>query len=164
MTETTEPNEAGGDTTPRARRLARRIVFGSFLLLATTFIVSSAWQLIAGIYAPAPAPVITDGAGVRDEARACGDGIAKLSSALERGFLAASTKDDEASALRTLAEAMQPEWAQRAAVEDACATQPRGQDAFAALLRLKLAEEGFVRRQIVEIAPVRRDVRAYLPR
>jgi hypothetical protein len=59
---------------------------------------------------------------------------------------------------------MQPEWAEQAAVATACASDPRGQDAFAALLRLKLAEEGFVRRQIVEIAPVRRDVRAYLPR
>jgi hypothetical protein len=162
MNETTEPSEAGPDTTARARRLARRLVFGSFLLLATAFVVSSAWQLIAGIYAPGP--VVIAPAGAPEEARACSDGIARLSTALERGFVAASTKDDEVSALRTLAEGMQPEWTEQAAVEKACAAQPRGQDAFAALLRLKLAEEGFVRRQIVEIAPVRRDVRAYLPR
>jgi hypothetical protein len=172
MSKATERNEAGPDAPidpdapadaarTRARRLARRLVYGSFLLLATAFVVSSAWQLIAGIYAPAP--VVIAPAGAPAEARACSDGIARLSSALERGFVAASTKEDEASALRTLADGMQPEWADQPAVEQACATQPRGQDAYAALLRLKLAEEGFVRRQIVEIAPVRRDVRAYLP-
>lgn len=156
-------DDAGTVADARARRLARRIVFGSFLLLSTAFVVSSAWQLIRGIYAPG-SPIAPVGASAPSTAAACADGVAKLTTALDRAFAAATTKDDEAAALKTLSETMQPEWSEQAAVEATCAQEARGQDAYAALLRLRMAEEVFVRRQIAEIAPVRRDVRAYLPR
>ncbi|WP_394849345.1 hypothetical protein LZC95_18100 [Pendulispora brunnea] len=162
-----EPSERP-QRTPR-QKLASRLVYGSFLGLATAFILSSTYQLMIGVFGMGIEPLPSSG---RPEAavegQACADGIAQLSAALERGF-AHSVGPDGASARTEEAvvagfrKNLEPEWTGEAAIERTCASHPHGQEAFAALLRLKLAQEGFVRRQMVEIDPLRRSVNAYLP-
>jgi hypothetical protein len=155
--------------TPR-QKLASRLVYGSFLGLATAFILSSTYQLTVGVFGMSIEPLAAKAAPATAsiEARACADGIALLSNALERGFAhsvgpdGASTRTDEA-VLANFRKNLEPEWTGESAVEQTCASHPHGQEAFAALLRLKLAQEGFVRRQMVEIDPLRRSVNAYLP-
>ena len=146
------------------RRLASRIVYASFLVLVVAFILSSALQIVSAVFGWGSERMATTAAAT-PTTRACGDGVARLSSALERAFAAAMREDDDATALRVFEEARRPEWtdATAADVERSCAAAPHGTDAFAALMRLNLTEEAFVRRQVVEVAPLRRDVAAYLP-
>ncbi|WP_394838874.1 hypothetical protein LVJ94_18450 [Pendulispora rubella] len=162
-----EPSELP-PRTPR-QKLASRLVYGSFLGLATAFILSSTYQLVVGVFGlgseplPGSAPPAS-----AVEAQACSDGIALLSAALERSF-AHSVGPDGASArteeavVAAFRKNLEPEWTGEPAIERTCGSHPHGHEAFAALLRLKLAQEGLVRRQMVEIDPLRRSVNAYLP-
>jgi len=155
--------------TPR-QKLASRAVYGSFLGFATAFILASTYNLVVGVFGLGIEPLVgtppPEKASV--ETRACADGIAQLSNALERSF-AHSVGPDGASArteealVATFRKNLEPEWTGESAIEQTCASHPHGQEAIAALLRLKLAQEGFVRRQMVEIDPLRRSVNAYLP-
>ncbi|WP_394820571.1 hypothetical protein [Pendulispora albinea] len=159
------------------QKLASRLVYGSFLGLAAAFILSSAFQLIVSVFGLGIEPLAAPGAGagqtVDSHPHACTEGIASLSAALDRSFAHAAGPDPTAGAagepaseealLANFRKNLEPEWAEERKIEESCMGQPRGRDAFAALLRLKLAEEGFVRRQMVEIDPLRRSVQAYLP-
>lgn len=144
-------------------------MYASFLAVVALFVVASFAQIVQAVFGVGAAPLARaapPAAGSRAAAGACGQGVARLSTALDRGFSAATVRDSEAAALRAFDEGVRPEWNEDAAagVEKDCRDDARGRDAFAALLRLKLAEEEFLRRQVVELAPLRRDVEAYLPR
>ena len=159
----------------RRRKLASRIVFGAFALFATAFILSSAAQLMSAVLGlriepVTAAPQAATTPPLTEPGRAaCAAGIERLIAALDRAFLEAS-KLATAGAMSAdgVVTAFQgsalPEWSEEAAIETGCRSDPHGSDAFAAVLRLRLAEESFLRRQIVELSPVRRDVQAYLPR
>jgi hypothetical protein len=97
---------------------------------------------------------------------ACAEGVRRLLASIDAAVVSAKTEGatDEATAVARFKERLAPEWADENAIRARCASVPRGQDAFAAVLRLRLAQEGFVRRQVAEITPIRRDVTAYLPR
>ena len=147
-----------------AQKRATRLVHGLFLALAIVFVGVSACEIIGaalGLFGEAlgaeagPARVAAG--------RECGEGLRQLAAALERAALEAFTANDETTAISRFHAGLLPEWEGLQAVEARCADR-RGRDAFAALLRLRRVQEGFVRRQIVEIAPLRRDVSAYLPR
>ena len=87
--------------------------------------------------------------------------------AVDRAAAASAMAPDEDAAVAAFRKALQPEWGREKEVEAACAADPseshRGQGAFAALERLRVAEETSARRRAVETAPLRQDVRAYLP-
>lgn len=174
--ETTE--EGPSARTPR-QRVASRLVYGSFLGLATAFILSSTFQLVVGVFgvgseplaAADPSPAGPDGLNTPStpSTQACADGIARLSAALDRNLARAVVPEGESvrteeAALAAFRKGLDPEWTEEAAIQQSCVNEPRGEDAFAALLRLKLAQEGLVRRQMAEIDPLRRNVQAYLPR
>ena len=146
-----------------ARRRGSRIISAAFVTVASVFVALSTLQIVpqalglgARSLASASAP---GGAGA-----GCAEGVASLARALDRGLASASSAQtaDEEAAVATLRASLSPEWSGEAQVAAACNESPGGQDAFAALLRLKLAEEHFVRNDVVEIAPLRRDVAAYL--
>jgi len=178
-----EDEEGRADRTPR-QRVASRVVYGTFLGVATAFILSSTVQIIVAVFGLDAAPLggqvaspVGDAPGspVAANARACTEGIARLAGALDRSFartaIAQAAGDDgprgidrEEALAASFRKDLAPEWDTEKAVEASCAGDTRSEDAFAALLRLKWAQEGFVRRQMVEIEPLRREVRAYLPR
>lgn len=142
-----------GERTGR-RSLSSRVVYGSFLGLATAFIVSSTYQIIVALFGLQVAPLASP---ANDSA--CAAAIERLVGALDRASRAAHGEDEAA-----FASALAPEWDAQADTERICRAEPRGTDAYGALLRLRRAEEGSIRRQSVEIAPLRRDVGAYLTR
>jgi hypothetical protein len=163
-----EPEKTPEKPKVDARRRGKRIIAAGFVTLATVFIGLSALEIIPQVFGwgVQPLPVA---AGPRSPAPgpACAEGVAQLAAALDRGLAAASgmrTADEEA-AVASFHASLSPEWDGEANVAASCSSgPPRGADAFAALLRLKLAEEHFVRKNVVEIAPLRRDIAAYLGR
>ncbi len=153
------PSEApGGDTeesrAPSRERGVLRVILAVFLSLATAFVLSSTYQLWRAVYDPPP--------GIRgdsEEAHACRSGLEGLTKTLDTSFAAAAgrTEGDLALAFES---GLGPGWTDLAPVESACQKTPGGEDALAALLRLRRAEEAHLRRQTGEIAPLRRLVRA----
>ncbi len=149
------------EETQRRQLRGKRIVLTTFLGLTTIFVLSSTWQLMIGTFGMGTKPLSVE---LDPDATACADGVRRLAGALDRGMAKASAADSERSALLAFEGSLAPEWDEEKAVAAQCESRPRGRDAFSAVLRLRRTEEGFVRRQVVEIAPVRRDVQAYLPR
>jgi hypothetical protein len=148
----------------RARRTKRRVssvVYAVYVAVTSAFILLSIKALMDGVFhepeTGSPAAVVAS------TGKACADGVRTLATALDRGMAAAATAKDEPGAKASFERAISPEWDREAAVGTDCKTDLRGADAFAALLRLRRAEEGFLGRQVVEIAPLRRDVEAYAP-
>jgi len=157
----------------RRRRRGRRIVIGSFLSVATLFILSSAFQITRGVFGGGPEEVpAASGAGLSPS---CRDGLFRLHTALDRAFPRASAAlvaapapdgSGEEAVTRAFADALLPEWADEQRVRSAC-TEGGGtaaEEALAAVLRLKKAEETSLRRQAAELAPLRRRVAAYITR
>lgn len=165
----------------RARLRAKRAVLGVFIAVASVFIGLSALQIVPAVFGLGVTPL----AGLPDLSgptpRGCSEGVRRLAAALDRAAARAveargdevrsqgrvleekQAAADEEAALQSFRAALAPEWDGEEAVAALCKDDPRGEDAFAALLRLRLAEEHFLRKELVEIAPLRRDVAAYLP-
>ncbi|MEO6417929.1 MAG: hypothetical protein ABIP39_00880 [Polyangiaceae bacterium] len=149
------------EETQRAQNLGKRVVLAAFLGFATLFVLASTWQLMIGTFGMGTKPLSVE---LDPEAKACADGVRKLAGALDRAMAKASAADSEKSAVDAFEAGLAPDWNEETAISSQCESHPHGRDAFSALLRLRRTEEGFVRRQVVEIAPVRRHVQAYLPR
>jgi hypothetical protein len=136
-------------------------VYAVFTLVAGAFVISSTYQLAAGVFtepaSPTAAPVVALGP-------ACASGIQSLAGAVERGVAAAAAASTRAEAERRYQAARSPEWDHPRQHELIlpCATEARGADAVAAVSRLDRAAEGAIRRQSDELAPVRRAVDSFI--
>jgi hypothetical protein len=161
------------DPLSRARLAWRRAAIGLLFATATVFIGVSAVQIIPAVFGAGAKPLAPDSATGRE----CAKGLRDLEHALDRAteqamvggaaagaHAAGSTNDDQEAALSAFRDRLRPEWDTQAAIADKCKASPHGAEAFAALARLRRADEGLVRRQAVEVLPLRRDVAAYLPR
>ena len=145
--------EAIRDDAARARLQGKRAVLGIILVVSLALIGSSSMQIIPAVF----------GVGVRaipsappgSSARTCADGVRKLALALDRAVGAAGSASFQAR--------LQPEWALEATVRQACSQSTEGIDAWAALVRLRSAEEQLSPRAGAELEPLRRDVIAHLP-
>lgn len=158
--------ESDGTTPAEARRLAvqkrvRSLVYGAYTAFAIVFILLSVKALVAGVFHTDGTPL--GGGPATPTEKTCADGIRALTAALDRAMVAAAAKHEDAEVRAAFGAALSPEWDGEARLGEICRSEPRGADAFAALLRLRRAEEGFLGRQVAEIAPLRRDVEAYLP-
>ena len=140
-----------------ASRRGRRIVSAAFLLFAAAFIVVSTVNIARGVYGEP----VASGQGPHPSA-GCVAEIKVMVAALDRATAAGASARDESAALQAFAGAAKPEWDGISGTENACSATPQGKDAFAALLRLRAADESFLRRRVAEVAPLRRDVDAYL--
>lgn len=140
-----------------ASRRGRRIVSAAFISFAAAFIVISTLDIARGVYGK---PVASGEA--PPPSAACVAGIRVQVAALDRAMSASASSRDESTALQTFVGAAKPEWDGISETEEACSATPQGKDAFAALVRLRAADESFLRRRIAEVAPLRRDVDAYL--
>jgi hypothetical protein len=154
--------EGPGGPTPPAELRAKRVALGVVLVVSLAFIASSSWQIIPAVFGaridplPAAAPESPDGR--------CAAGVRALLGALDRvtGQVAPSTADDDemAAALRAR---LSPEWDRAGAVGQACETTPQGQQAWAALQRMKMAEDMPVRMGQDSLALLRVQVTEHLP-
>jgi hypothetical protein len=143
----------------KGRRI-RTAVYGVFVAFSAAFVLLSTWQIMIGVFGAAIAPVqVTQPAG-----KACAEGIHELERALDRGVAAATGAKSSADAEAKMRAALSPEWDKEQAVDATCAGDPHGADAWAALLRLRRAEEGAAGRRTVVVAPLRQDLDAYLAR
>jgi hypothetical protein len=139
-------------------RRGRSIVSALFVGVVSVFIVITTAQLGLGVFGKTASKA---GAGVAPPA-ACIAGISRLTPALDRALGASSPIADDSAALAAFAAATLPEWNDSQNIESACSTTPEGKDAFAAVLRLRRAEEALLHRDVAELSPMRRDVEAYL--
>lgn len=144
-----------GESPPQSRR-GRSITSAIFVGIVTVFIVITTWQVARGVFGKS-----TTKASVAPPP-ACVAGISRLSSALDRALGSTSQLADERAIDAAFASAARPEWDDSSKVEADCAKTQEGQDAFAALLRLRRAEESFLHRQAAELSPMKQDVEAYL--
>jgi hypothetical protein len=121
-----------GDSKGRSK-LASRAVYGSFLALATAFVLSSTVQLVVSVFE----------LGHREDRP-------KLSAACKEAIDGAFARAEAAAA------------DERSTLQRACSAGPRDGEALAALFRLWEAQEAFVRREKAEIEPLRQAVRSQL--
>ena len=82
-----------------------------------------------------------------------------LERAIERARLAYANlagDEDERTALARYRKALEPEWAERKAVEAACQSDPAGKKRLKDVVALRYAEEHAVRYESLGLAPLRR--------
>jgi hypothetical protein len=148
----------------RARLRGKRVALGIVIVLATGVIGLSALQIVPAVFGIGIAPIPSAPRG--SSARLCRDGLTALRDALDRARLEAARAEptqDQAATLAAFQRALLPEWDGADAIARVCAGVPHGTDAYAALLRLRAAEEQQTRRRAVDLGPLRRDVATYLP-
>ncbi len=146
-----------------AGRRGKRIMTLAFITFATVFVLSTTYQVMGALF--------SIGARARPESGAralvrgdCTSSLRALSGAVDRAVGAAARDLDESVAAADFRAALEPEWGEgEERAQRECAGVPGGDDAYAAVLRLRRAGEGLTRRQVVELGTLRRDVSAYLP-
>jgi hypothetical protein len=151
------------DALAAARKRGSRYLTIAFSLFASAFMLLSVGQLVMGVFGvgfdafrlPGPAPLA--GGACASELRGLNDAVGRALSAASR----AGT--DEQAVTMAYRSALSPEWDEEPAVVRACDAEPNGREAYGAVLRLRHAGEGLVRRQVVELAPLRQNIAAYLP-
>ncbi len=135
-------------------RRTTRAVYAVYIALTAAFVISNIWQVGLTLFGDAPHEAVAQGP--------CRAGIEELSGALDRAAKAAVEARDDADAERRYSEARRPEWDRYEEVRRACAAQPRGVDAMAALTRLERAHRSAVGRSAAALAPVRREVDSFI--
>jgi len=137
-----------------------RFVLGAFIAFVIAWTGASTWQIMAAAFG---APL---GAAAPPARSACSDALRAMAEAADSAAAVSLTAPDEASAVARYRGALGPSWDDdaRRRTDAACAGAPHGEEGLAAVLRFGQAQEGFVRRRAIEIAPLRRDVSAYVPR
>ena len=144
------------------------------MAISAVFVVLSTQQIIDAVFGMGVSPLpglsststSTSTSPAPVSGGACAGGIRRLDAALDRAasLAAAARSASEEAAMNAFRASLSPDWDGQAAVFASCASEPHGPDAVAALLRLRMGLEQVVRRQAVEIAPLRHDVSAYLGR
>jgi hypothetical protein len=153
--------DSSRDPLEKARKRGSRYLTAAFVTFATAFMLLSVGQLVMGVFGvgfetfrlPGPAPL---GAG------ACAGELRGLDAAIGRALGAASRVGTDDKALTAYRSALSPEWDEETDVARTCDGEPHGREAYAAVLRLRRGGEDLARRQVVELAPLRQNVSAYL--
>jgi len=163
MTPTTSSQPPPSADTERAASRGARVALLAFLALCSLFVLSSTWQLLQGALYGATAPAASDERRI-DPRGPCAGHLRRLAAAVDRGLAVATAAPSDDAALELFRGGLAPDWANRGAAVAACAPEPGGPDAFAAVDRLREAGEAVSRRTGGDLASARRDVAAVLPR
>jgi hypothetical protein len=141
---------------------ARRFGIALVIAISVAFIGASSWQIVPAVFGARVDPIPASDPG-SPEGR-CAAGVRSLLGALERagreGRPASRDGDEMAAALRAR---LSPEWEQADAVREACSASPQGEQAWAALERMKMAEEQPPRVGQDALAVLRVEVAQHLP-
>jgi hypothetical protein len=160
------PDESDLDeTVARARKRAKRVALALVSAVAMLFISASAVQIIRTVFGLQSDPVAATLA--EPTQRACALGVSRLARALDRASAsllpvsAEATEEDSARA--AFRRRLSPDWDSADTVMRECEHSFWGQDAWAALERLRRTQEELARRGQGELIQLRRDVSAHLP-
>jgi hypothetical protein len=145
--------EGSRDDAARARLQGKRVALGIVLFVSVAIIGSSTMQIVPAVFGAGIRPLPEGMAG--SSARTCAEGVQRLDQALDRAVDGAGSGDFSAR--------LRPEWDEESTVALACGQSSEGLDAWAALARLRSAEEHLAPDDRGLLAPLRRDVRAHLP-
>jgi hypothetical protein len=154
------PQPASDAVVARAGLRWKRVSLVFVTLVAVAFIAVSVLQIIPDVFGAwvHPLPPASPGS----PARICAEGVKTLARALDRASPSAGSPAFD--------KALQPEWNDAPAVEQACARSSEGLDAWAALLRLRSAEQQLARHagdppgeQAQDLATLQRQVASHLP-
>jgi hypothetical protein len=135
----------------RARRRTRRAVMIAYYAVVAAFIVLAAGNVTWQIWSPRfrrHAPID------------CATGLETLKQSVARARQAAGELTDasEDAALSRFRRALLPEWEERDTIAAACQSNDELASALDVIERLRYAEERAVRREVSELAPLRRRV------
>jgi hypothetical protein len=135
----------------RARRRTRRAFMAAYYAVVVIFIVIAASNVTWQIWSPRFR---------HHEPTDCGAGLEALKQGVARARQAAGELSDasEDAALARFRLALLPEWDRRDAISAACESNPELARALDVIERLRYAEERAVRREVSELAPLRRRV------
>jgi hypothetical protein len=155
-------HQGEGGAIPPAELRAKRVALGIVIVVAMAFIASSSWQIIPAVFGARIEPLPAAARGSPD--RQCAVGVRALLGALDRvtGQVGPSTADDDETAAALRAR-LSPEWDGAGEVGRACETSAQGQQAWAALQRMKMAEDMPVRMGQEGLALLRVQVTEHLP-
>jgi hypothetical protein len=137
-----------------SQKAVSRAVYGVFMLITTGFVLASIAQVAGAVFA---------GDRVHGVASAgCAAALREHASALDRALAAAAPAADLKEAERLYQDALGAHAGTNDGDPVACASDPVGADAMAALARLRRATESAVRRQSSALGPVRREVDSFI--
>jgi hypothetical protein len=149
----------------RARLRAKRAALAFVITVAVLFIASSAVQIIRAVFGLRSDPFAATLA--EPTQRVCALGVSRLVRALDRASASQPRLSDEAvvddATSAALRRRLSPDWDSADTVKRECERTFLGQDAWAALERLRRAQEELARRGQAELVSLRRDVSAHLP-
>jgi hypothetical protein len=139
----------------RARLRGKRAALGVVIAFSVGIIGLSAVQIVPAVFGAGITPIPAAQPGTKE--RTCADGVRRLASALDRAADSAGNASFE--------QRLQPEWGDAGWIHEACKEARQGLDAWAALARLRSAEEQLGPRAPLDgqLEPLRRDVQAHLP-
>ena len=140
------------DASARARLQGKRVALVVVIAVTVALIGASAWQIIPAVFGANITPLPPSPPG--SPARTCAEGVRRMAQALERAQGAAGSA--------SFGERLSPEWDDAGDVRKACDASPEGEDAWAALARMRCAAEQLAPRG-GELATLHRDVIAHLP-
>ena len=144
------------DDVVHARLQGKRAALGVVLLISIALIASSSLEIVPAVFGVGIQPIPPSPPG--SAARICAEGVRTLARALERAENGAGSASFQAR--------LEPEWDRAASIQQACGQSGEGLDAWAALARLRSAEEQLAPRPAADLeadlAPLRRDVIAHL--
>ncbi len=132
----------------KSRLRGRRIGIAIFSAIFTGATLIWTVQILTAVWGSAPA-----------SPAGCAAGTASMQRAVERARLAYATlagDEDERTALSRYRNALEPEWAERKAVEAACQGDATGKKRLKDVIALRYAEEHAVRYESLDLAPLRR--------
>jgi len=135
----------------RARRRARRAIMTAYYAVVALFIVAAAGNVTWQIWSPRFR---------QHEPTDCAAGLQALQLGIARARQAAGdlSEASEDEALARFRQALLPEWDRRDAIAAACQSKAELASALDVIERLRYAEERAVRREVSELAPLRRRV------
>ena len=141
----------------QARHGGRRVFMVIYYAIVAIFIVVTSINVIWQVWAPVLA---------RHPREDCRAGLYDLARAVERARAAAQTASQQGEdvAVSRFRSALGPEWSRNAAISASCHEDAGLASALDAIERLRYAEERAVRREVNELAPLRRRVDELLAR
>ena len=151
--ESLEPNERATDEAAEgyARRRGRRAAMTAYYVVVVAFIVLAAGNVTWQVWTPAfrSYPAVD-----------CKAGLRELIAAVERAREAAGSlaESGEGTALAQFRSELSPEWDRHDKVAASCRSDQKLAVALDVIERLRYAEERAVRREVTDLAPLRRKV------
>lgn len=141
-----------------AGKRARNAVIVALVVIASAFVLSTAWQIISTVFDLHPVALPSTVA--EDD---CAHRVRALEAALDRASAAATRAHDEASANKTFEAELLPEWSLAGDARTVCEREPNGTAAYAALLQLRKGLEGRARHDVAETGALRQALHERLP-